>query len=199
MPINIDVHEGGDRTALLMLVATIGLVFAAAAQAFAAFLQSAAANRQAQAAEKQAAAADRQARSAEKAIVASITSLDDAAMPFLEYSQSMQSPPHLWIRVRNSGVGTAQHITLGKIVGTEFIADPNFLERLPASHLLSDKHFELSLTKNILTEDGGLGVRYESSQHSQTVDRVVVETHTGLIRSERITKSRPYAAHNFLD
>jgi hypothetical protein len=116
MPITIEVRQGGDTTAVLMLFATIGLFIAAGFQAFAALRQAGAAKRQAEAAEKQSKAADRQ-------LYETVFSADKASMPVIE----VRRRPHLAVPtvfrtvLKNDGVGPALHLQVLRSDGAVFV------------------------------------------------------------------------------
>jgi hypothetical protein len=207
MPITIEIQQGGDRTNLWMLVATIGLFAAACGQAAAAFYQAIVAKRQAKAAEQQTAtaqrqaeAADRQVEAARKAIVASIMMADDAAMPLLMFWVSgAPQPGYIQLSVKNIGTGMAQDFALGHWVEEQFVRNEELSKLyLPSRVMASGVMENFRIERKALLADGGVVLRFESSQHTQIDERLSI-TETNTLSTNRLRVYRPYTAHNFLD
>jgi hypothetical protein len=195
MPINIDVHPGGDRTALLMLIATICLVFAAAAQAYAAFRQSLAADRQAEAAEKQTAtaqrqaeAADRQVQATEKAIEVSRQQIraakeleDKRTMPSLHVTiGSYSTESAMPLEVMNQGAGPAMRIACGRHEPGTNRLDEKTLMPLSQLSLPVGGYLTVTVSKANLTPNNPLFIHCFSAQGTEIIHAVFFKPNGGV-------------------
>jgi hypothetical protein len=152
MPITIEIHQGGDRTAVWMLIATFCLFGAALAQVCMAIFQAVAANRQAQ-------AADRQVQAAERAIEVSrqqISVMKDLenkrTMPYLKVTlESYSNDSAIPLEVRNQGAGPALRISCGRHDPGTLTLVESTLIALPELSLNVRDSLVVTVSKGLLT------------------------------------------------
>jgi hypothetical protein len=201
MPITIEVHQGGDRTAIAMLAATFFLAFAACAQVFVAIFQMRAANRQAIAAERQATAADRQVEAAdrqvqatERAIEVSLQQIHSAkvledrrTMPWLAISLGGTHGDGLApLRIRNQGAGPALLLAIGRHKQGTNILDER--TQLALSDLSIDVGHatEAAITIAMLKEP--LFVHCHSAQGTEIIHMVFIQEN-GRLAANRVKET----------
>jgi hypothetical protein len=182
MPITIEVHQGGDRTALWMLVATIGLFFAACAQALVAL-------RQAKAARQQAAAARKLIEVSFEQLYSSTLAADNSTMPILQINWADAVPGKIkTLILRNAGLGPAQHVFAARY-GPHA---PKAFEDSDEKIGVIGRNEQIEIERPVVDLQGpGVLLHYESAHG--TVTEKLIKTKGDFLSIEHLRTDRPYA------